>query len=103
MGLAAAEEAADPGRLLLLPAQAVEVGLENPLQSASVFAIADKRLQLEAERPDLALVVADLGDFRDAVIKQLEGCGVAEVKFTVSHGFIHRLMKLSVEVIGTAM
>src|ERR1039457_7136857 len=30
MGLAAAEEAADPDGLLLLPPQAIEVGLENP-------------------------------------------------------------------------
>ena len=83
MGFAAAEEAADPDRLLLLPPQAIEVGLENPLQSAGVFAIADKGLQLEAERLDLALVVADFGDLRDAVIEQLDGCGIAEVKFAV--------------------
>ena len=99
MGLAAAEEAADPDSLLLLPPKAFEVGLENPLQSAGVFAIADKGLQLEAERLDLALVMANFGDLRDAVIKQLNGCGVAEVEFAVSHG----LMKLSVEVMGTAM
>ena len=84
MGLAAAEEAADPDSLLLLPPQAVEVGLENPLQSAGVFAIADKGLQLEAERLDLALVMADFGDLRDAVIEQLDGCGIAEVKFAVN-------------------
>ncbi len=48
MRFAAAEEAADPDSLLLLTPQSVEVGLENPLQSAGVFAIADKGLQLEA-------------------------------------------------------
>src|SRR5450759_778164 len=99
MGLAAAEEAADPDGLLLLAPQAIEVGLENPLQSAGVFAIADKGLQLEAERFDLALVMAYFGDFGDAVVEQLNGCRIAEVEFTVHHGF----MKLSVEVMGTAM
>ena len=44
-------------------------------------------------------VMADFGNLRDTVIEQLDGCGIAEVKFTVNHG----LMKLSVEVIGTAM
>ena len=83
----------------LLPPQPIEVGLENPLQSAGVFAIADKGFHLEAQRPDLAVVMADFGDLRDAVIEQFDGCGIAEIKFAVSHG----LMKLSVEVIGTAM
>ena len=99
MGLTTAEEAADPDRLLLFARQSVEVRLEKPFQSAGVFPITDKSLQLKAKRLDLALVVADFGDLRDAVIEQLEGCGIAEVKFAVSHG----LMKLSVEVIGTAM
>ena len=62
MRFAAAEEAADPDSLLLLAPQAIEVGPENALQSAGVFAIADKGLQLEAQRPDLALVMADFGD-----------------------------------------
>ena len=69
----------------------------------NVFTITDKGLQLEAERPDLAIVMADFGDLRDAVIEQLDGCGIAEVKFAVNHGFSHGLMKLSVEVMGTAM
>src|ERR1019366_2234194 len=103
MRFAAAEEAADPDSLLLLPPEPIEVGLENSLQSAGIFAIADKGLQLEPKRPDLALVMADLGDLRDAVIEQLDGCGTAEVKFAVNHGFSHGLMKLSVEVMGTAM
>ncbi len=103
MRLAATEETADPDGLLLLSPQAIKVGPQNPLQSAGVFAIADKSFQLEAERLDLALIMADFGDLRDAVIQQLDGCGVAEVKFAVNHGFSHGLMKLSVEVMGTAM
>src|ERR1035441_2218315 len=56
MGLAATEETAHPDSLLFFPPQAIEVGLEYPLQPAGVFTIADKGFQLEAERLDLALV-----------------------------------------------
>src|SRR5206468_1599849 len=103
MGFATAEEAADPHRFLLFPSQTIKVGLEHPLESAGVLAIADKGLQLEAERLDLALVMADFGHLRHAVVEQLEGRGIAEVQFAINHGLTHGLMKLSVEVMGTAM
>lgn len=99
MGLAAAEEAADPDRLLLFAPQSIEECLENPVHPARVFAIADKVLELEAQRLDLSRVVADLGDLRDAVVQQLKGDGITKVKRAVRHG----LMKLSAEVMGTAM
>src|SRR5262245_22479824 len=103
MGFAATEEAADPHRFLLFPLQPIKVGSENPLQSSSVLAIADKGFQLEAERLDLSLVPADFGHFRDAVVEQLEGRGIAEVQFAIDHRPTHGLMKPSVAVIGTAI
>lgn len=99
MGFAATEEAANPDGVLLGFSQASQVGLENPLHSARVFTIADKVLQLETKRLDLARVVADLGHLRDAVIEQLKRRGITEVQVAVRHG----LMNLSVEVTGTAM
>ena len=69
MGFAAAKEAADPDGVLLRFSQTAEVGLEHPLHSARVFAIADKVLQLETERLDLPLIVADFGNFRDTVVE----------------------------------
>ena len=99
MRFAAPEEPADPGCLLLPPPQSIDVLPEHPLQAVGVFAIADESLQLKAQGLDLALVLAEFRNLRDAVIQQLEGCGIAEVQFAVGHG----VMKLSVEVIGTAM
>ena len=69
MGLAATEEAADPDCLLLRLSEASKVGIENALQALGVFPIADKGLQLEAERLDLAFVVADLGNLRYAIVE----------------------------------
>ena len=71
MGFATTKEAADPDRLLLRLGQAMEIGRENTLQASSIFAIADKGFQLEAERLDLALVMAKFGDFRDAVTRDV--------------------------------
>ena len=99
MRLAAAEEATDPDGVLLGLAQAAEVGIENSLHAARVFAITDKVLQLEAQRLDLAGVMADLRDLGDAVVEQLKRGRIAKVEVAVRHG----LMKLSAEVMGTAM
>ena len=99
MRLAAAKEAADPDSVLLGLAQPFQVGFKNALHTARIFAITDKVLQLETERFDLAFVVTNFGHLGDAVVEQLKRSGVTEVEATVRHG----LMKLSCEVMGTAM
>ena len=96
--LAAAEEATHPDGILFSLAQATEVGAEHAFHAPGVFAIANEVLQFEAQRLDLAGVVADFGDLRDAVVEQLQRGRVTEVQTAVGH----EGMKLSVAVMGTA-
>jgi hypothetical protein len=46
-----------------------------------------------------AVVLADFGNLRDAVVEQFKRGGITKVNVAIGHG----VMKLSVEVMGTAM
>ena len=98
MGFAGAKEAADPRRLLLGFAKSVEVGGENPLQAFPVFAVTNEGLQLETERLQLLLVLADLGDLRYAVVDEFKRKRILQKDFSVLH-----ILIISPQVIGTAM
>ena len=84
MRLAAAEEAADPGRRLLRLALVGDVGLENPGEPAPVLALADEVLQLEAQNAAIALL-AGVGHGRDAVVRQRDLMRIALVDVLVLH------------------
>jgi hypothetical protein len=62
MRLAAAKEAADPYSLLFFAPESVEVRFENPLHSASVFAVADKGLKFEPQCAELTFIIPKLRD-----------------------------------------
>ena len=101
MRLAAAEEAADPGRRLLRLALVPEVGLQDADQTAAVLAGADEVAQLEAQ--DAALVRGrGVGHGGDAVVQQGDLVGVLPVDVPVLQRRCRGIHRSSCAVIGTA-
>ena len=97
--LAAAEEAADPGRRLLRLTLVADVGLQDADEPAAVLSFADEVLQLEAEGAAL-LVGGGVGDRGDAVVQERDPVGISLVDVPVLH--IRYPSQASCAVIGTA-
>ena len=99
MRLAAAEEAADPGRRLLGLTLVADVGFQDADEPAAVLSIADEVLQLEAERAAL-LVGVGVGHGRYTLVQERDLVGIPLVDVPVLH--IGYPSQASCAVIGTA-
>ena len=85
VGLAAAEEAADPRRVLPGRSQVGEVAVEDALEGVAELAVTDEGLDLRAElRPSLR--VGGVGDSGLAVVGETTGPRVAIEQLVDLHG-----------------
>jgi hypothetical protein len=87
MRFAAAEKAADPCGLLFRLRKLGKERLEDALQAALVFAVANETLQLEMQRLDF-FRRRQLADFCDAVVEQRCLRRVFLVNLAVDHSLI---------------
>ena len=84
MGLAAAEEAADPRGGLFRLALVIEVGLQDANKAAPILAFANEMRELEAQRAAVVLGQR-VAHGRHAAVRQGDFRGVALVDVSIAH------------------